>query len=314
MRTILVAVGLAVACPVFVLPAAADPVLCQKTILKQYTVLKKKTLKGVGKCLDKQNKGDLPGPCPDPLTSGKLDLARQKVEAKVAATCSLADAATLGFVDCAYGAPGEDSAVEASCRALPVTSSAELAACISCWKEADFYEFLAVLYASHAAELCGGPLDASSTICSAGGCAGYFGATPDQRDLGDGGENDCQKAIGKAGIKYLLAREKLLEKCALEGGTRFPCLGDAELQFKLPAGFAIIYPSDTLHQVEEVTNGERLVAITFIQSRVPDPFRRNLLYNLNEVAALEGLNMQAENFTRLQLIQNQLLRCWGEKP
>jgi len=47
---------------------------------------------------------------------------------------------------------------------------------------------------------------------------------------------------------------------------------------------------------------------------VPDPFRRNLLYNLNEVAALEGLNMQAENFTRLQLIQNQLLRCWGEKP
>jgi PKHD-type hydroxylase len=99
-----------------------------------------------------------------------------------------------------------------------------------------------------------------------------------------------------------------------EGGALRIELGDAELQFKLPAGFAIIYPSDTLHQVEEVTNGERLVAITFIQSRVPDPFRRNLLYNLNEVAALEGLNMQAENFTRLQLIQNQLLRCWGEKP
>ena len=233
MRTILVAVGLAVACPVLVLPAAADPVLCQKTILKQYTVLKKKTLKGVGKCLDKQNKGDLPGPCPDPLTSGKLDLARQKVEAKVAATCSMADAATLGFVGCGYGLPGEDSAVEASCRALPVTTSAELATCISCWKEADFYEFLAVLYASHSIELCGGPLDQSSTICSTGGCASYFGAPVDQRDLGDTGENDCQKAIGKAGIKYLLAREKLLEKCALEGGTKFGCLGDTELQLKL---------------------------------------------------------------------------------
>jgi hypothetical protein len=24
--------------------------------------------------------------------------------------------------------------------------------------------------------------------------------------------------------------------------------------------------------------------------------------------------MQAENYTRLQLIQNQLLRYWGEKP
>ena len=99
-----------------------------------------------------------------------------------------------------------------------------------------------------------------------------------------------------------------------EGGALRIELGDAEIQFKLPAGFAIIYPSDTLHQVEEVTKGERLVAISFIQSRVPDPFRRNLLYNLNEVAALEGLNMQAENFTRLQLIQNQLLRYWGEKP
>ena len=72
MRIFIVAVGLAVACPVLVAPAAADPVLCQKTILKQYTVLKKKTLKGVAKCLDKQNKGDLPGPCPDALTSGKL--------------------------------------------------------------------------------------------------------------------------------------------------------------------------------------------------------------------------------------------------
>ena len=63
-----------------------------------------------------------------------------------------------------------------------------------------------------------------------------------------------------------------------------------------------------------MTKGERLVAITFIQSRVPDPFRRNLLYDLNEVAALEGLKMAPENFTRLQLVQAQLLRHWGEKP
>jgi hypothetical protein len=134
MRTLLVAVGLAVACPVLVLPAAADPVLCQKTILKQYAVLKKKTLKGVGKCLDKQNKGDVAGPCPDALTAGKLDLAQQKAEAKVAATCSLADATSLGFVGCGYGDPTEDGAAEAACRALPVTSTAELAACVSCWK------------------------------------------------------------------------------------------------------------------------------------------------------------------------------------
>jgi PKHD-type hydroxylase len=99
-----------------------------------------------------------------------------------------------------------------------------------------------------------------------------------------------------------------------EGGALHIRLGDADLSFKLQAGEAIFYPSDTLHEVEPVTKGERLVAITFIQSRIQDPFRRNLLYNLNEVAALEGLSMKPENFTTLQLIQNQLLRYWGDKP
>ena len=99
-----------------------------------------------------------------------------------------------------------------------------------------------------------------------------------------------------------------------EGGFLHIQLGDADIRFKLRAGEAIIYPSDTLHEVEPVTKGERLVAITFIQSRVPDPFRRNLLFNLNEVAALEGRKMSHENFTRIQLVQAQLLRYWGEKP
>ena len=101
---------------------------------------------------------------------------------------------------------------------------------------------------------------------------------------------------------------------AYEGGALHVRLGDASIRFKLPPGQAILYPSDTLHEVEPVTKGERLVAITFMQSRIQDPFRRNLLFDLNEVAALEGQKMEPENFTRLQLIQNQLLRHWGETP
>ena len=99
-----------------------------------------------------------------------------------------------------------------------------------------------------------------------------------------------------------------------EGGALHIRLGDGDLRFKLRPGEAIIYPSDTLHQVEPVTKGERLVAITFMQSRIQDPFRRNLVFSLNEVAALEGLTMKPENFTMLQLIQSQLLRYWGDKP
>ena len=106
----------------------------------------------------------------------------------------------------------------------------------------------------------------------------------------------------------------LNEPADYEGGELNIRLADADLKFKLKPGEAIIYPSDTLHQVVPVTKGERLVAITFIQSRIQDPFRRNLLFELNEVAALEGLKMEPDNFSRLQLVQQNLLRYWSDMP
>jgi len=74
----------------------------------------------------------------------------------------------------------------------------------------------------------------------------------------------------------------------------------------------MLYPSTTLHEVTPVTRGVRLVGITFIESRIADPEHREWLYELNEVAALEGLRMSRENYTRLQRIQQNLLREWGD--
>jgi len=99
-----------------------------------------------------------------------------------------------------------------------------------------------------------------------------------------------------------------------DGGELKVRLGDSELTFKLKPGEAIVYPSDSLHQVMPVTRGERLVGITFIQSRIQDPFRRNMLFELNEVAALEGLKMEQENFGRLQLVRENLMRYWSDTP
>ena len=99
-----------------------------------------------------------------------------------------------------------------------------------------------------------------------------------------------------------------------DGGELTVGLGDSSLSFKLQPGEGILYPSDSFHQVVPVSRGERLVAITFIQSRIQDPFRRNLLFELNEVAALQGLKMDPENFGRLQLIQQNLLRYWADMP
>lgn len=106
----------------------------------------------------------------------------------------------------------------------------------------------------------------------------------------------------------------LSDPATYDGGALHVRLGDASLRFKLPAGDMIVYPSDTFHEVEPVSKGERLVAITFIQSRIADPFRRALLFDLNEVAALEGLKMEPLNFARIQLVQANLLRYWSDQP
>ena len=53
-------------------------------------------------------------------------------------------------------------------------------------------------------------------------------------------------------------------------------------QVKLPAGHAVVYPSASVHRVAEVSRGERLVALTWIQSFVRDAARRELLYELDQ--------------------------------
>lgn len=104
------------------------------------------------------------------------------------------------------------------------------------------------------------------------------------------------------------------DPASYEGGALTIHLGERSVAFRGAPGSAIVYPSDTLHEVTPVTLGHRLVAITFIQSRIADPFRREMLYEVNEVAALEGLAMAPENYTRMQLFQQRLLRYWGDKP
>ena len=53
-------------------------------------------------------------------------------------------------------------------------------------------------------------------------------------------------------------------------------------QVKLPAGHAVVYPSASVHRVAEVSRGERLVTLTWIQSFVRDAARRELLYELDQ--------------------------------
>jgi PKHD-type hydroxylase len=95
------------------------------------------------------------------------------------------------------------------------------------------------------------------------------------------------------------------------GGELCIHLGTKPVFFKLPPGGAVIYPSTTLHEVRPVTAGVRLVAITFMESRISNPIHRELIYELGEVAALEGFNMRWENRVRLLGVIQNLQRLWS---
>jgi len=84
-------------------------------------------------------------------------------------------------------------------------------------------------------------------------------------------------------------------------------------EVKLPAGDAVLYPSSSLHHVAPVTRGERLVAVTWIQSMVRDAARRELLHELNQ--AREKLlveHPQAEETAQVDHAYVNLVRMWAE--
>lgn len=103
----------------------------------------------------------------------------------------------------------------------------------------------------------------------------------------------------------------LSEPSAYEGGELAVLPGARTVEFKGEPGAAVFYPSTTLHEVAPVRSGERLVSITFVQSMIADEARRATLYELNEVAALEGLKMKWDNRIRLEAVRNNLLGLWS---
>lgn len=104
----------------------------------------------------------------------------------------------------------------------------------------------------------------------------------------------------------------LADPASYQGGELVIHLGTRPIVAKGAPGEVIVYPSTMLHEVRPVRTGTRLVSITFIESMVADEYKRTQLYELNEVAALEGLNMQWQNRVRLETVRQNLLRMWSK--
>jgi len=98
-----------------------------------------------------------------------------------------------------------------------------------------------------------------------------------------------------------------------EGGELVIHTAFGQQRTKLPAGDAIMYPSGSLHHVAEVTQGERRVAVTWIQSMIRSPEQRELLYNLHQAreALLRDLP-EAEETRKVDVTYINLVRMWAE--
>lgn len=86
-----------------------------------------------------------------------------------------------------------------------------------------------------------------------------------------------------------------------------------EQSLKLPIGHAVVYPSGSLHRVNEVTGGKRLVAVSWCQSMVKEPQQRALLYDLYTVKeTLQNVSPDAEVTARANRAYINLFRQWAD--
>ena len=88
---------------------------------------------------------------------------------------------------------------------------------------------------------------------------------------------------------------------------------------RLEAGEAVLYPSDTLHRVEPVTEGRRYAVVGWVQSWLRDPRQREILFDLDQAIAAEAARPKdaaaadaISSLDRLAQIRSNLLRMWAD--
>ncbi len=100
---------------------------------------------------------------------------------------------------------------------------------------------------------------------------------------------------------------------AYDGGELVVRTTFGEQRVKFAAGDGVLYPASSLHRVNPVTRGERLVAVTWAQSLVRDPAKRELLYELNLAREqLLARAPEADETKRVNTTYVNLVRMWGE--
>ena len=84
-------------------------------------------------------------------------------------------------------------------------------------------------------------------------------------------------------------------------------------EVKLPAGDLILYPSTSLHRVESVTSGVRMVSFMWVQSMIRSAWRRSILFELdNTIQSLRLKYGETQETINLSIHYHKLIQEWAE--
>jgi PKHD-type hydroxylase len=83
-------------------------------------------------------------------------------------------------------------------------------------------------------------------------------------------------------------------------------------EYKLPAGSVLLYPSTRYHAVRQVSAGERLVAVTWVQSYIRHVDQREILMQLDQARALLENDIDSPAYRRINLCYANLFRMWAD--
>jgi len=120
--------------------------------------------------------------------------------------------------------------------------------------------------------------------------------------------------MGEPAIRTDLAMTIFLSDPAMyEGGELMIQTSGGAVAVKPAKGDAILYPCQFLHCVNEIKSGERLAAVTWIQSNIQSPEQRQLLFELNQVhALLQQKDKHSPEANQLLQSYSNLFRMWAD--
>jgi PKHD-type hydroxylase len=98
-----------------------------------------------------------------------------------------------------------------------------------------------------------------------------------------------------------------------DGGALVVEAPDGDTEIKLDAGSLVLYPTTSLHRVEEVTRGERLAIVGWVRSYIRSAEQRETLFDLDQVvAALKSQSADRAMMNSVMKVRNTLTRMWAE--